>query len=111
MTSPVSISITLLVFLDIIKEGVIPNVNEYTFGVYKSFPDIGSNYYTAIAFMAQNGVRRIVKNNAKNLSIFTDDTSNPIDTTIRDIAKELGLTVDNWTPISQVISKINTQYI
>ena len=65
--------------LDAIKEGAAPNVNDFTFAVYKSFVDVGSDYDTAIGFMAQPAVSRIVSAYNNNKSILflgsTNDNS------------------------------------
>ena len=83
--------------LDAIKEGSIPNVNDTTFAVYKLFPNIGSNYETAIAFMMQPGITAIVNNNNKNKSIYAKGYKNPINEAILDIAKALKLADNNTT--------------
>lgn len=75
--------------LDAVKEGAIPNVNDYTFQVYKIFPDIGSDYNTGIPFIMQNGVKRIVDAYNSNKSIYTFGSRNPIHTAIKEVALEL----------------------
>ena len=75
--------------LDAVKEGAIPNVNDYTFQVYKIFPDIGSDYNTGIPFIMQNGVKRIVDAYNSNKSIYTFGSKNPIHTAIKEVALEL----------------------
>ena len=75
--------------LDAIKEGNIPNVNDLTFGVYKCFPDVGSDYATAVAFIMQPGVTRIVEAYNKNKSIYATSYRNPVNSALIDIAKEL----------------------
>lgn len=75
--------------LDAVKEGAIPNVNDYTFQVYKLFPDIGSDYHTGIPFIMQNGITRIVNAYNGNKSIYSFETSNPIHAAIKEVAVEL----------------------
>ena len=75
--------------LDAVKEGSIPNVNDFTFQVYKLFPDIGSDYKTAIAFMMQPGVSRIVDIYNANKSIYGEESGNVINEAIKEICKEL----------------------
>jgi len=75
--------------LDIIKEGAVPNVNDFTFGVYKLFPDLGMDYNTAVAFMLQDGISRIVKHYNISKSVYKDSTTKPIDSAIKEIASEL----------------------
>ena len=89
--------------LDAIKEGAIPNVNDLTFGVYKLFPNIGSNYQTAVSFMMQPGVSRVVEAYNRNKSIFNKDNSSVYtEVAIKRIAQELGVNVDIHTPMSEV---------
>ena len=57
--------------LDAIKEGPIPNVNDYTFQVYKLFPDLGSDYETGVSFIMQPGISRIVAAYNSNKSIYS----------------------------------------
>ena len=93
--------------LDAIKEGAVPNVNDYTFGVYKLFPDMGIDYTTCISFMMQKGVSRIIRAYNDSKSIFTHEYSTPIENAIRSIGKELGLPVYNHTSIEDIITLIN----
>ena len=79
--------------LDAIKEGAVKNVNDLTFGIYKLFPNIGSDYNTAIAFITQPAVTEIVSNYNKNKSIYTKEYENPVEATIKSIAKQLGIKV------------------
>lgn len=89
--------------LDAIKEGAIQNVNDLTFGVYKLFPNIGSNYQTAVSFMMQPGISRVVDAYNRNKSIFNKDGGSVYtEVAIKRIAKELGLDVNDYTPISKV---------
>lgn len=78
---------------DAVKEGAIPNVNDYTFAVYKLFPEIGSNYTTAVSYIMQPGIARIVKAYQRTNSVFNldDNNSNPIHDAISDIADDLGV--------------------
>ena len=93
--------------LDAIKEGPIPNVNDYTFDVYKLFPDLGSDYETAISFMMQPAVTRIVEAYNRNKSIYAKDYTKPVDAAIRGIAKELGIDSKS-KPISQIKEELNS---
>lgn len=99
--------------LDAVKEGSIPNLNTLTFGVYKTFVDLGSDYRTAVAFITQHGVSRILNAYDKSRSIFNKDYNNVyVDTALKDIARDLeikvdGVLVDEFTPIDEVIKAIN----
>lgn len=97
--------------LDAVKEGSIPNVNDLTFAVYKTFPDMGSNYKTGVTFIMQPAVARIVEAYNKNKSIYNKGGNfNPIHTAIKEIAKELGLEVTEYTPINQVLDELNKKF-
>lgn len=74
--------------LDAVKEGAIPNVNDYTFQVYKMFPDLGSDYATGVSFIMLNGVSEIVKAYNENKSIYARNNSNPVNTAFKKVAKE-----------------------
>ena len=99
---------TTAYILDAIKEGSLPNVNMYTFNVFKLFPNLGCDYRTALSFIMQPAITRIVTNNNNNASIFSNYHENPIDKAIRDIAAQLGITdVRRSTPIPTVLKMIN----
>ena len=97
--------------LDAIKEGAIPNVNDYTFGVYKNFVNMGSNYRMAIAFMMQPAITRIVQNYNKTNSIYSDDNSNPINASIIQLATILarknGDRLSKYPTLQEVAEVIN----
>lgn len=93
--------------LDAIKEGAIPNENDYTFAVFKTFPDVGLDFETAVAFIMQPGVNRIVNAYNANKSIYVSGNYNPIHAAIKDIAKALDIKVDKFTPIDKVIEELN----
>ena len=73
--------------LDAVKEGAIPNVNDYTFQVYKMFPDLGSDYVTGVSFIMLNGISEIVRAYNENKSIYARNNSNPINTAFKRVAK------------------------
>lgn len=93
--------------LDAIKDGAIPNENDYTFAVFKTFPDVGLDFETAVAFIMQPGVTRIVNAYNVNKSIYVSGNYNPIHAAIKDIAKALDIKVDKFTPIDKVIEELN----
>lgn len=96
--------------LDAIKEGAVPNVNELTFAVYKIFPDLGADYDTAVAFMMQNGIRRIVDAYNATNSIYQDSKGDHINKAIRSIAKDLGYNVSELGNINQIIAQLQKDY-
>ena len=97
---------------DIIKEGSIPNINTYTFPVFKTLVDSGMDYYTAILFIRQPGITQIVKAYAETASIFLDKSGNPIDKAIIHYAKQLDSKITDYTPIDQILKKfkLNKEY-
>ena len=99
--------------LDAIKEGAAPNVNDLTFAVYKTFVDLGSDYDTAIGFMAQPAVTRIVDAYNRNKSIFTPFNTNPLQQAIRSLAEDLGIKVKNKNgkgiSLNKLIEEINAK--
>ena len=75
--------------LDAVKEGAIPNVNDFTFAVYKTLADIGSNYDTAVGFIMQPAITRIVNAYNANKSIYSDKHNKPIEEAIMSLGKEV----------------------
>ena len=75
--------------LDAVKEGAIPNVNDFTFAVYKTLADIGSNYDTAVGFIMQPAITRIVNAYNANKSIYSDKHNKPIEEAIASLGKEI----------------------
>ena len=76
--------------LDAVKEGSIPNVNEYTFGVYKLLTTLGLDYEHTIAFIRQPIITRLVRNNNSKNSLFATETNSAIIKTLQDIYRKLG---------------------
>lgn len=77
--------------LDAVKEGSIPNVNEYTFAVYKFLTCIGLDHEFSVGFMRQPIISRLVANYNLTNSVFFKSNHNPIEMTIADLASDLGL--------------------
>ena len=75
--------------LDAVKEGAIPNVNDFTFAVYKTLADIGSNYDTAVGFIMQPAITKIVNAYNANKSIYSDKHNKPIEEAIKSTGKEI----------------------
>ena len=96
--------------LDAVKEGAVTNVNDYTFQVYKTFPDIGCDYETAVAFMSQPAVSAIVRAYNSNKSIYINSNRNPIRQAIREIATKLlaydNIKIDNKTSFANIIKSL-----
>ena len=96
--------------LDAIKEGSAPNVNSYTFGVYKTLANMGVDYNTIISFMAQPGVERIVKAYNAGHSLYYESFNTPLNEAIKDIAKDLDIEFDTYETVTSILSKINEKY-
>lgn len=97
--------------LDAIKTGNIPNVNDLTFQVYKTFFDIGSNTDTAISFMMQPGVRRIVDAYNKTNSIYSSERGKMyVLEAVRSILTDLGIEYTNYDKLETLIYKVNFKY-
>ena len=77
--------------LDAVKRGSIPNVNAYTFDIYKLMTCIGLDHEFSVGFMRQPIISRLVANYNLTNSVFFGDSSNPVDMTVADIATDLGL--------------------
>ena len=89
--------------LDAIKEGALINENEYTFGTFKTLLDVGIDTDTAIAWLMQPAITRIVNHYNSNNSMFIGESGNPISQTLKDIALELKLkNITNNSTLEQV---------
>lgn len=96
--------------LDAVKEGAIPNVNDFTFAVYKTLADIGSNYDTAVGFIMQPAITRIVNAYNANKSIYSDKHNKPIEEAIASLGKEILNTYHIKTDkmnLDQIIDRVN----
>lgn len=93
--------------LDAVKKGAVPNVNEFTFAVYKTFPDVGSNYKTGVAFMMHPAVTRIVNAYNKGKSVYSEDSAQPIVDALKEIAEELGVDTTSLYSGKMVVEAIN----
>lgn len=96
LLTPYSSETTALI-LDGVKEGGVPNVDLYTFDVYKSIVNCGANYETSIRFINQPIVTELINRQNANDNVFGEQGFNPITTVRRDlyiaIAKANGRTV------------------
>jgi hypothetical protein len=93
--------------LDAVKKGAVPNVNEFTFAVYKTFPDVGSNYKTGVAFMMHPAVTRIVNAYNKGKSVYSEDSAQPIVDALKEVAEELGVDTNSLYSGKMVVEAIN----
>lgn len=96
--------------LDAVKEGAIPNVNDFTFAVYKTLADIGSNYDTAVGFIMQPAITTIVNAYNANKSIYSDKHNKPIEEAIRSLGKEILNTYHIKTDkmnLGEIVDRVN----
>lgn len=96
--------------LDAVKEGAIPNVNDFTFAVYKTLADIGSNYDTAVGFIMQPAITIIVNAYNANKSIYSDKHNKPIEEAIKSLGKEILETYHIKTDkmnLGEIVARVN----
>lgn len=84
LLTPYSSETTALI-LDGVKEGGVPNVDLYTFDVYKSIVNCGANYETSIRFVNQPIVTELINRQNANDNVFGEQGFNPITTVRRDL--------------------------
>lgn len=97
--------------LDAVKEGAIPNVNDFTFAVYKTLADIGSNYDTAVGFIMQPAITRIVNAYNANKSIYSDKHNKPIEEAIKSLGEEILNTYHIKTDkmnLGEIVTRVNS---
>lgn len=96
--------------LDAVKEGAIPNVNDFTFAVYKTLADIGSNYDTAVGFIMQPAITIIVNAYNANKSIYSDKHNKPIEEAIKSMGRAILETYHIKTDkmnLGEIIDRVN----
>ena len=101
--------------LDAIKEGAIENENEFTFAAFKTLFDIGVDAYTAVLWIRQPGISRLVKHYYDKQSVFQQGYGNEIYSAIKEIAAELGVKINgevvtNSNSIQEVLDALQEQY-
>lgn len=102
---------TTALILDAVKEGCVPNVNDYTFKVFKTFPDVGADYSTAVGFIMQPAITEIVNAYNANKSIYAQDSVEPIKAAIdkvgREILDSLKIEHTDKDSVDDIINKVN----
>lgn len=100
LITPYSSETTALI-LDGVKEGGVPNVDLYTFDVYKSIVDCGANYETSILFVNQPVITELIVRQNANDNVFGETGFNPLIGLRRDmyirLAKALGIPANSIT--------------
>lgn len=84
LLTPYSSETTALI-LDGVKEGGVPNVDLYTFDVYKSIVNCGANYETSIRFINQPIITELINRQNANDNVFGEQGFSPIATVRRDL--------------------------
>jgi len=92
LITPYSSETTALI-LDGVKEGGVPNVDLYTFDVYKSIVDCGANYETSILFINQPVITELIARQNANDNVFGETGFNPLIELRRDMYIRLARTV------------------
>lgn len=98
LITPYSSETTALI-LDGVKEGGVPNVDLYTFDVYKSIVDCGANYETSILFVNQPVITELIARQNANDNVFGETGFDPLmglkkDLYIR-LVRSLGIPANN----------------
>lgn len=100
LITPYSSETTALI-LDGVKEGGVPNVDLYTFDVYKSIVDCGTNYETSILFINQPVITELIARQNANDNVFGETGFNPLIGLRRDmyvrLAKAVGIPANSIT--------------
>lgn len=100
LITPYSSETTALI-LDGVKEGSVPNVDLYTFDVYKSIVDCGANYETSILFVNQPVITELIARQNANDNVFGETGFNPLIGLRRDmyirLAKTVGIPANSIT--------------
>lgn len=105
LITPYSSETTALI-LDGVKEGGVPNVDLYTFDVYKSIVDCGANYETSILFVNQPVITELIARQNANDNVFGETGFNPLIGLRRDmyirLAKALGIPANSITKRTRI---------
>lgn len=100
LITPYSSETTALI-LDGVKEGGVPNVDLYTFDVYKSIVDCGANYETSILFINQPVITELIARQNANDNVFGETGFNPLIGLRRDmyvrLTKAVGIPANSIT--------------
>lgn len=99
--------------LDAIKVGTIMNENEYTFGVFKTLVDMGSNYHVAMNFLMQPAVTYINNEYALSNSLYNKVYSKIIPNAIKSVLANNGIQVngkdiDKYTKTDDIVNALLT---
>lgn len=101
--------------LDAVKMGSIPNVDEFTFSVYKLLSSLGIDFETTIAFIRQPIITSLITNNNLTKSVFFNNNGDPFKMTLAGIASDLKLKngkheINQNSYIKDIIAALATNY-
>ena len=97
--------------LDAIKSGNVQNVNEFTFQVYKTLVDIGSNYDTAVSFIMQPGIARLNREFNLTNSIYSQERGkNYVLKAVRNVLQELSIDYNITDDLETLLQHVNKTY-
>ena len=96
--------------LDQIKEGSIPNVNEYSFGVYKTLANLGVDFKTIVSFMMQPGVSYFIDAYNEGNSVYFDSFDSVFNRAIKKIAEKLGVNIEFGMSINNILAQLQDTY-
>lgn len=88
LITPYSSETTALI-LDGVKEGGVPNVDLYTFDVYKNIVSCGASYETSILFVNQPIVTELIARQNANDNVFGQSGFNPLIALCLDLYKQI----------------------
>lgn len=99
--------------LDAIKEGSLFNETDFTFGTFKTLIDLGIDYKTAISWLMQPGITMLNQANNNKNSIYLNDNSDPILTTIKNLAVQIGIAKNQYTSMRDICENLlkNQEYL
>lgn len=101
--------------LDAVKMGSIPNVDEFTFSVYKLLSALGIDFETTIAFIRQPIITELIGNKNLTESVFFSNNGDPFKMTLAGIASDLKLkkgkhNINQNSYLKDIISALATNY-
>ena len=95
--------------LDAVKMGSVPNVNQFTFGVYKLLSALGIDYETNIAFIRQPIITSLVTNNKLRDSIYFKDDFPVHYKTLVELAKKHIVLENEYPTTDELFDSIREQ--
>ena len=101
---------TTALSLDAVKEGSVPNVNDFTFGVYKTLANMGVDFRTIVSFMLQPGITKLVEKYKAGNSLYYDMYGTPLNEAIKDIATGLGIKYQKTDSITSILASIREKH-